>query len=180
MASNPENVRLNVLMKLQEALDEEAILEEQILSLMHHFANRFTDRRVEINNLMVLHDHQLIDYELDKDMTAMLTKNVLGDGALVAAVSFMVRQSVIGIKMEENKERRRKQGWSFPEIACKNSIHEFDCSVDRKRSDSVTASCQQKYLEDLTDKFTSEEKGTADEVVDFNHAKQLWELCKEK
>ncbi|GJV61945.1 RNA-directed DNA polymerase, eukaryota [Tanacetum coccineum] len=53
---------LNVLMKLQEALDEEAILEEQILSLMHRFADRFTDRRVEINNLMVLHDHQLIDY----------------------------------------------------------------------------------------------------------------------
>ncbi|GKB96792.1 hypothetical protein Tco_0982929 [Tanacetum coccineum] len=45
-----------------EALDEEAILEEQILSLMHRFADRFTDRRVEINNLMVLHDHQLIDY----------------------------------------------------------------------------------------------------------------------
>ncbi|GJV11482.1 hypothetical protein Tco_1353023 [Tanacetum coccineum] len=61
MASNPENVRLNVLMKLQEALDEEAILEEQILSLMHRFADRFTDRRVEINNLMVLHDHPLID-----------------------------------------------------------------------------------------------------------------------
>ncbi|GJY35855.1 transposase, MuDR, MULE transposase domain protein [Tanacetum coccineum] len=45
-----------------EALDEEAILEEQILSLMHRFADRFTDRRVEINNLMVLHDHPLIDY----------------------------------------------------------------------------------------------------------------------
>ncbi|GKC54905.1 hypothetical protein Tco_1077650 [Tanacetum coccineum] len=40
MASNPENVRSNVLMKLQEALDEEAILEEQILSLMHRFADR--------------------------------------------------------------------------------------------------------------------------------------------
>ncbi|GJS59681.1 hypothetical protein Tco_0654465 [Tanacetum coccineum] len=62
MASNPENVRLNVLMKLQEALDEEAILEEQILTLMHHFADRFTERRVEINNLMVLQDHPLIDY----------------------------------------------------------------------------------------------------------------------
>ncbi|GJY44007.1 putative RNA-directed DNA polymerase [Tanacetum coccineum] len=62
MASNPENVRSNVLMKLQEALDEEAILEEQILTLMHRFADRFTDRRVEINNLMVLHDHPLIDY----------------------------------------------------------------------------------------------------------------------
>ncbi|GJX30271.1 hypothetical protein Tco_0238350 [Tanacetum coccineum] len=62
MASNPENVRSNVLMKLQEALDEEAILEEQILTLMHRFADRFTDRRVEINNLMVLQDHPLIDY----------------------------------------------------------------------------------------------------------------------
>ncbi|GKA10183.1 hypothetical protein Tco_0689616 [Tanacetum coccineum] len=59
---NPENVRLNVLMKLQEALDEEALLEEQILTLMHRFADRFTDRRVEINNLMVLQDHPLIDY----------------------------------------------------------------------------------------------------------------------
>ncbi|GJY23026.1 hypothetical protein Tco_0396684 [Tanacetum coccineum] len=44
MASNPENVRSNVLMKLQEALDEEAILEEHILTLMHRFADRFTDR----------------------------------------------------------------------------------------------------------------------------------------
>ncbi|GJX92113.1 transposase, MuDR, MULE transposase domain protein [Tanacetum coccineum] len=45
-----------------QALDEEAILEEQMLALMHRFADRFTDRRVEINNLMVLHDHPLIDY----------------------------------------------------------------------------------------------------------------------
>nr|GEX35743.1 hypothetical protein [Tanacetum cinerariifolium] len=62
MASNPENVRLIVLMKLQEALDEEAILEEQMLALMHRFADRFMDRRVKINNLIVLHDHPLIDY----------------------------------------------------------------------------------------------------------------------
>ncbi|GKC82079.1 hypothetical protein Tco_1137796, partial [Tanacetum coccineum] len=59
---NSENVRLTVLMKLQEALNEEAILEEKMLALMHRFADRFTDRMVEINNLMVLHDHQLIDY----------------------------------------------------------------------------------------------------------------------
>nr|GEV93141.1 hypothetical protein [Tanacetum cinerariifolium] len=63
MACNPENVRLTVLMKLQEALDEEAILEEQRLALMHRFAHRFIDRRVEINNLIVLHDHPLIDYD---------------------------------------------------------------------------------------------------------------------
>nr|GEZ34608.1 hypothetical protein [Tanacetum cinerariifolium] len=63
MASNLENVRLTVLMKLQEALDEEAILEEQMLALMHRFADRFMDPRVEINNLIVLHDHPLIDYD---------------------------------------------------------------------------------------------------------------------
>ncbi|GJV15745.1 hypothetical protein Tco_1361068 [Tanacetum coccineum] len=62
MASNPENVRLTVLMKLQEAIDEEAILEEQILALMYRFADRFTNRRVKINNLMVLQDHALVDY----------------------------------------------------------------------------------------------------------------------
>nr|GEV82222.1 transposase, MuDR, MULE transposase domain protein [Tanacetum cinerariifolium] len=44
------------------ALDEEDILAEQILTLMHRFAGRFMDRMVEINNLMVLHDHPLIDY----------------------------------------------------------------------------------------------------------------------
>ncbi|GKA25967.1 hypothetical protein Tco_0712076 [Tanacetum coccineum] len=45
-----------------EAIDEEAILEEQILALMRRFADRFTDRMIEINNLMVLHDHPLVDY----------------------------------------------------------------------------------------------------------------------
>ncbi|GJU38880.1 hypothetical protein Tco_1191837 [Tanacetum coccineum] len=40
--------RLSVLMALQEAHDEEACLEEQILGLMHRFADRFTNRRPEI------------------------------------------------------------------------------------------------------------------------------------
>ncbi|GKA09238.1 hypothetical protein Tco_0688569 [Tanacetum coccineum] len=62
MASNPENVRLSVLAKLQEALDEEDILADQILTMMHCYADRFTNRRVEINNLMVLQDHPLVDY----------------------------------------------------------------------------------------------------------------------
>nr|GEV62498.1 RNA-directed DNA polymerase, eukaryota, reverse transcriptase zinc-binding domain protein [Tanacetum cinerariifolium] len=62
---NPNNVRLTVLTKLQDSLDEEAILEQQILDLMHRLADRFTDRRVEINNMMVLQDHPLIDYDKD-------------------------------------------------------------------------------------------------------------------
>nr|GEV12702.1 hypothetical protein [Tanacetum cinerariifolium] len=60
--SNPENVRLSVLAKLQEALDEEDIMANKILTMMHRYADRFTNRRVEINNLMVLQDHPLVDY----------------------------------------------------------------------------------------------------------------------
>nr|GFD56676.1 hypothetical protein [Tanacetum cinerariifolium] len=62
MASNPENVRLSGLAKLQEALDEEDILTDQILTMMHRYDDRFTNRRVEINNLMVLQDHPLVEY----------------------------------------------------------------------------------------------------------------------
>ncbi|GJU82523.1 hypothetical protein Tco_1284888 [Tanacetum coccineum] len=45
-----------------QALDEEACLEKQMLSLMHHFADRFTNRRPEINRLNSLPDHPLIEY----------------------------------------------------------------------------------------------------------------------
>ncbi|GKD84251.1 hypothetical protein Tco_1351090, partial [Tanacetum coccineum] len=47
---------------LQEAHDEESCLEEQILNLMHRFADRFTRRRLEINRLKSLPNHPLIDY----------------------------------------------------------------------------------------------------------------------
>ncbi|GKA82486.1 hypothetical protein Tco_0789234, partial [Tanacetum coccineum] len=86
--SNPENVRLTVIMKLQEALDEEAILEEQMLALMHRFADRFTDRRVEINNLMVQKVEKSLHYQtrdadhcskrkssLEPTTTVLLAKN---------------------------------------------------------------------------------------------------------
>ncbi|GJX00537.1 hypothetical protein Tco_0184450 [Tanacetum coccineum] len=62
MATNLNDVRLTFLMTLQEVHDEEACLEEQILSLMHRFADRFTNHRPEINRLMTLHDHPHIEY----------------------------------------------------------------------------------------------------------------------
>ncbi|GKA67938.1 transposon TX1 uncharacterized [Tanacetum coccineum] len=62
MATNPNDVRLTVLMALQYAHDEEACLEEQILSLMHRFADRFTNPRPKINRLNSLPDHPLIEY----------------------------------------------------------------------------------------------------------------------
>ncbi|GJX76155.1 hypothetical protein Tco_0322966 [Tanacetum coccineum] len=45
-----------------EVHDEKACLEEQILSLMHCFDDRFTNRGLEINRLMTLPDHPLIEY----------------------------------------------------------------------------------------------------------------------
>ncbi|GKB07010.1 hypothetical protein Tco_0835243 [Tanacetum coccineum] len=62
MATNPNDVRLTIIMALQEALDEEACLEEQILSLMHQFADRFTNRTPEINRLNSLSDDPFIEY----------------------------------------------------------------------------------------------------------------------
>ncbi|GJR83435.1 hypothetical protein Tco_0154220 [Tanacetum coccineum] len=62
MATNPNDVRLTVLMALQEALDEEACLEEQISSLMHRFTDRFTNSRPVFNRLMIMDDHPLIEY----------------------------------------------------------------------------------------------------------------------
>ncbi|GJS98849.1 hypothetical protein Tco_0820019 [Tanacetum coccineum] len=62
MATNPNDVRLSVLMALQEVHDEKACLEEQILSLMHCFDDRFTNHKPEINRLMTLPDHPLIEY----------------------------------------------------------------------------------------------------------------------
>nr|GFB93297.1 hypothetical protein [Tanacetum cinerariifolium] len=62
MATNPNDIRLTIIMALQEAHDEETCLEEQILSLMHRFADRFTNRKAKINRLFSLPDHPLIEY----------------------------------------------------------------------------------------------------------------------
>nr|GEW38808.1 hypothetical protein [Tanacetum cinerariifolium] len=48
--------------RIIKALDEEACLEEQNLSLMHRFADRFTNQRPKINRLNSLPDHPLIEY----------------------------------------------------------------------------------------------------------------------
>ncbi|GJR29128.1 hypothetical protein Tco_1105360 [Tanacetum coccineum] len=127
MASNPENVRLTVLMKLQEAIDEEAILEEQILTLMHRFADRFTDRRVEINNLMVLHDHALVDY----------AKYALGcmTGADMKKCVYLksVRDELLR-SMEEKHAKECKQDKCHLEIPLDFEEDVFDDEVQRNEA----------------------------------------------
>ncbi|GKD87640.1 hypothetical protein Tco_1358794, partial [Tanacetum coccineum] len=96
---NPEQVRLNVLTKLQEAIEEEAILEEQILALMHRFADRFTDRRVEINNLMVLHNHPLIDYEVEYIVASDASKEAVWVRKFIAGLGVVIEYG--DVKLEK-------------------------------------------------------------------------------
>nr|GEW19855.1 hypothetical protein [Tanacetum cinerariifolium] len=60
--SKDDKRELTILAALQEAHDEEACLEEQILRLMDRFADKFTNRMVEINRLNSLPDQPLIEY----------------------------------------------------------------------------------------------------------------------
>ncbi|GJR85321.1 RNA-directed DNA polymerase, eukaryota [Tanacetum coccineum] len=148
MASNPENVRLTVLMKLQEALDEEAILEEQMLALMHRFADRFTDRRVEINNLMALHDHQLIDYVEGGDFSVASVRRSLDDIRLpcVSTQTRWIKEVPIKVNVLAWKVRLdclpsrlnlSRRGLPIPSILCpmcgiaveSTSLFFFGCSV---------------------------------------------------
>nr|GEX16399.1 hypothetical protein [Tanacetum cinerariifolium] len=119
MASNPENVRSNVLMKLQEAFDEEAILEEQILTLMHRFADRFTDRRVEINNLMVLQDHPLIDYAIDRD----IMENV-NEGNMLSNIEQSAIYSEIFRRVKDALHHEAQGG--LPSLVKDNSFYPSD------------------------------------------------------
>ncbi|GJV97615.1 hypothetical protein Tco_1549192 [Tanacetum coccineum] len=57
-----KEVQRQLTIRKNQAHDEESVLEEQMLSLMHRFADRFTNRRPKINRLMTLLHHPLIDY----------------------------------------------------------------------------------------------------------------------
>ncbi|GJU49352.1 hypothetical protein Tco_1218907 [Tanacetum coccineum] len=84
-------------MALQETHDEESCLEEQMLNLMHHFANRFTRRRLEINRLKSLPDNPLIDY--DRYALERMTGADMG----IAVKLRMAREELLR-SMEEKKE----------------------------------------------------------------------------
>nr|GEX88779.1 reverse transcriptase domain-containing protein [Tanacetum cinerariifolium] len=57
-----KNSQDNKVLRREEALDDEVCLKEQILSLMHRFADRFTNQRPKINWLNSLPDDPLIEY----------------------------------------------------------------------------------------------------------------------
>ncbi|GJX65914.1 hypothetical protein Tco_0300257 [Tanacetum coccineum] len=107
MATNPNDVRLSVLMALQEAHDEEACLEEQILGLMHRFADRFTNRRPEINRLNSLPNHQLIEYG------SYALGCMTGADMKKATYLKMVRDELLR-SMEEKRKGMRPNPYGYP------------------------------------------------------------------
>ncbi|GKD75339.1 hypothetical protein Tco_1333621 [Tanacetum coccineum] len=62
MATSPNDVRLQILMKLQEELDMEAALEEEMLNLFVRFLERVRLRRAEIIRLGSQPDNPIIDH----------------------------------------------------------------------------------------------------------------------
>nr|GEX34086.1 transposase, MuDR, MULE transposase domain protein [Tanacetum cinerariifolium] len=92
-----ESLRLTVLMALQEAHDEESYLEEQMLSLIHRFTDRFTRRRREIDRLKSLPDHPLIYY------ARYALKRMTGADMRNASYLKMVRDELLR-SMEEKRE----------------------------------------------------------------------------
>ncbi|GKC76273.1 hypothetical protein Tco_1127047 [Tanacetum coccineum] len=146
----------NVLMKLQEALDEEVILEDQILTLMHHFVDRFTDRRVEINNLMVLQDRPLIDYGkyalgcmTGADMKKCVHLKSVRD-ELIRTFGWHLEEINMNLAhLEKKRTRLRFYTKSFKEI------------VHTERGDGVAINKRRRHdfhIDDVTDLATASER----------------------
>ncbi|GKB94096.1 hypothetical protein Tco_0980233 [Tanacetum coccineum] len=62
MDTSPNDVRLQVIMKIQEELDIEAALEEEMLNLFSRFLERVRLRRSEIIRLGSQPDNPLVDH----------------------------------------------------------------------------------------------------------------------
>ncbi|GJW63249.1 hypothetical protein Tco_0115133 [Tanacetum coccineum] len=77
MATEPNDVRQQTLMKLQEELDMEAALEEQMLNLFRCFLERVRLRRSEIIRLGSQPDNPLVDQcrEILERLTVADTRN---------------------------------------------------------------------------------------------------------
>nr|GEV40052.1 hypothetical protein [Tanacetum cinerariifolium] len=79
MATEPNDVRLQILMKLQEESDMEAALEEQMLNLFSRFLERFRLRRSEIIRLGSQPDNPLVDHgqEILERLTRVDMRNTM-------------------------------------------------------------------------------------------------------
>ncbi|GJZ57127.1 hypothetical protein Tco_0612621 [Tanacetum coccineum] len=79
MATSPNDVRIQVIMKIQEELDMEVALEEEMLNLFTRFLERIRLRRSEIIRLGSQPDNPIVDHgrELLERLTGANMRNAM-------------------------------------------------------------------------------------------------------
>ncbi|GJV23419.1 hypothetical protein Tco_1376114 [Tanacetum coccineum] len=79
MATSPNDVRVQVIMKIREELDMEVALEEEMLNLFTRFLERIRVRRSEIIRLGSRPDNPLVDHgrELLERLTGADMRNAM-------------------------------------------------------------------------------------------------------
>ncbi|GJY32991.1 hypothetical protein Tco_0417460 [Tanacetum coccineum] len=79
MATSPNDVRVQVIMKIREELDMEVALEEEMLNLFTRFLERIRLRRSEIIRLGSQPDNPLVDHgrELLERLTGADMQNAM-------------------------------------------------------------------------------------------------------
>ncbi|GJX34603.1 hypothetical protein Tco_0246160 [Tanacetum coccineum] len=79
MATSPNDVRVQVIMKIREELDMEVALEEEMLNLFTRFLERIRLRRSEIIRLGSQPDNPLVDHgrELLERLTGADMRNAM-------------------------------------------------------------------------------------------------------
>nr|GEU67267.1 hypothetical protein [Tanacetum cinerariifolium] len=79
MAASPNDVRLQIIMKIREELDMEAALDEETLNLFSQFLERVRLRRSEIIMLGSQPDNLLVDHgrEILKRVTGVDMRNAM-------------------------------------------------------------------------------------------------------
>ncbi|GJW05513.1 hypothetical protein Tco_1564369 [Tanacetum coccineum] len=120
MATSPNDVRLQILMKLQEELDMEAALEEEMLNLFSQFLERVRLHRPKIIRLGSHPDNPLVDHE--REILERLTgadmrnaiKMVVARHELHRSMAEKVKMDDPNITMEEyirlEEEKARRRG----------------------------------------------------------------------
>nr|GEX71099.1 hypothetical protein [Tanacetum cinerariifolium] len=101
MATSPNDIRVQILMELQEQLDMEASLEEQMLNLFVRFLERVRLRRAKIIRLGSQPDNPIVDHgrEMLERLTGADMRNAI---KLVAARHELHRSMAEKVKMINN------------------------------------------------------------------------------
>nr|GEV15151.1 UvrD-like helicase, ATP-binding domain, P-loop containing nucleoside triphosphate hydrolase [Tanacetum cinerariifolium] len=117
-------------MKLQKALDEEAILEEQMLALMHRFADRFMDRKAKMEKgssclgegAAEFHEDEFSKMILSWSLDEILNQNIYKDKVENIPLTFESKERYFASFVYPLPEETRSELASSLEIMCKASF----------------------------------------------------------